>query len=530
MPPVPSIFTGEPSFPKIDLGQAAQFRTEHDDPSSPQTPPGLGLLARNGRLMSQDLGAKVRTSILALQGRQAVIMAVNVVVGVILARKLGPAVFGLYGIATFCLSLITMATDFGIGGSLVQRKGVFGEHEVSVVFTLQTGISVAAATLVWILAPLSLSIYRQAPHELVWIIRSLSLSILLSPIGTTARLQLEREIQFHKIATIDISGMVVSNAVILGMVYSGMGVWSFVAGNIANALATTFGAWLVIRYRPRFVIDWKLVRELLSFGIFFQFGNITNEAAGWIIPLIAGASLGPAAVGLLTWASSNARRPLMVVDNVMRVAFPHFSRLQEHPEELGRQVGLYFRRLLLLCFAWTFLSILLGAPMTHLVYTDKWLPGLVALQLFAFGLALDVVNWVGGMTLNAVGGVKDTAKWTLTKSILAICGAFLGLHLWGINGIPLASIVASLISGTGILFHLRKRIPIHFPDLWMPSIPFLLAGLAYLPFWFLGGGARLAGGWCIGVGMIGWTAWKGYKEFSGGRIAVKTEQGGDLVG
>jgi teichuronic acid exporter len=467
--------------------------------------------------MNHELGRKVRTSILALQGRQAGIFAINMGVGIVLARKLGPEVFGLYGIATFCLSLITMVTDFGLGASLVQRKGTFGEHEISVAFTLQSAIAVLAAALIWALAPLSLLVYRQAPHELVWIIRSLSLSVLLSPIGTTAKLQLERGIEFHKIATIDITAMLVGNAVVLGMVFSGMGVWSFVAGNVANALSTTIGSWLMIRYRPRFVVDRKLAKELLSFGVFFQFGNITNEAAGWIIPLISGASLGAAAVGLLTWASSNGRRPLMIVENVMRVAFPHFSRLQEHPEELASQVGLYFRRLLLVCYAWAFLAVLLGAPMTHLVYTDKWMPGLVALQLFAFGLSLDVVNWVGGMTLTAVGGVKETAKWTMVKSVLAISGAFVGVHVMGIVGIPIASIAASLISGTGLLFQLRKRLPIRLRELWGPSIPFLLAGMAYLPLWYGGGRLRLAGSWGIGTAMIGWTVWRGYMEFVAGR-------------
>ena len=469
--------------------------------------------------MHNELGSKVRRSILALQGRQFVIMAINLGVGVVLARKLGPEIFGLFGIATFCLSLVTMATDFGLAGSLVQRKEAFGEHEISVAFTLQTIVSVCAAALVWCLAPLSLLVYKQSPHELVWIIRSLSLPILLSPIGTTARLQLEREIQFHKIATIDVVSLVAGNTVLLFMVFSGRGVWSFVGGNIAGALTTSIVSWTMIRFRPRFVLDFGLARQLLSFGMFFQFGNITNEAAGWIIPLISGASLGPAAVGLLTWASSNGRRPLMVVDNVMRVAFPHFSRLQEHPEELAHQVGLYFRRLLLLCYAWAFLAVLLGAPMTHLVYTDKWMPGLVALQLFAFGLAFDVANWVGGMTLTAIGGVKETAKWTAVKSILAISGAFVGVHLLGINGIPLASILASLVSGVGLLYNLRKRIPLDLSELWTPSLPFLAGAVAFLPLWLAGGMYRAAGSWAIGMVAIGWTAWKGYRELRQGRLA-----------
>lgn len=475
--------------------------------------------------MSEDLSGRVRKSIIALQGRQALILAMNLGVGIILARKLDPEIFGLYGIAMFCLSLITMATNFGLAASLVQRKEEFGEHEISVAFTLQSGVSILAAALLWFLAPLSLLVYRSAPPELVWIIRSLAVPILFSPIITIVRLQLERSIQFQKIATIDVLGMVVGNAATLFLVFADHGIWSFVWGNLAGTFATAIVSWFMAKFRPRIAFDRKLSRQLFSFGMFFQFEMITNEAAGWIIPLISGASLGPAAVGLLTWASSNGRRPLMIVDNVMKVAFPHFARLQENPSELGRQVGLYFRRLLLVCYAWALLGWFLGEPMTRLVYTDKWLPGLAALQLFALGLGVDVANWVGGMTLTAIGGVRQTAKWTLVKSVLAIGCAFGFIPFFGMEGIPLASIVASAVSGAGIFHDLGKRMPLNYSDLWKPSLPFIALGLAFLPLLLSGGTGLAVGRWALGAVAIAWTVWKGLKEFRAPKPVLETTEG-----
>lgn len=462
--------------------------------------------------MSEQLGGKVRKSILALQGRQALIMVMNLGVGIILSRELTPEIFGLYGIAMFCLSIITMATDFGLAGSLVQRKQDFGEHEVCVAFTLQAVVAFSSAALLWLLAPLAMLVYKDADPDLVWIIRSLAVPLVLSPIAATAKLQLEREIKFDKIAVIDVVTMVVGNAVVLWMVFAGYGVWSFVWGNAVGGVVTAMISWSLISYRPRIRFDLKLTKELLSFGVYFQFSTITNDAAGWIVPLISGASLGPAAVGLLTWASSNGRRPLMIVESVMRVAFPHFSRLQDQREELGRQVGNYFRRLLLFCYAWALLGIVLGETMTRLVYTDKWLPGLQALQLFAIGLALDVANWVGGMTLNALGGVKETAKWTTVKAALAIGGSFVFLHAFGMVGIPMASIVASLVSGAGIMYHLRRRIPLRSRDMVLPAIPFLLLGAVYAPFVLLDLPAREIAAWVVGAIAIAWTTFKGLRE------------------
>lgn len=463
-------------------------------------------------MSAESLGKRVRSSILALQGRQAIMLAMNLGVGIVLARELDPAVFGLYGIASFCLSLVTMATDFGLAGSLVQRRDQLGHHEISVAFTIQALVAIGASLLIWLLSPLSLLAYRSAPSELTWVIRSMIPLVLLSPIVTTAKIQLERDLQFKKIAGIDISATVVGNIATLTLVFMGWGVWSFIVANVLGGIVGTALSWTLIPRRPSLRFDRRLTKELFSFGFFFQFGNITNEAAGWIIPLISGMSLGPAAVGLLTWASSNGRRPLMVVENVMRVAFPHFSRLQDDPEELARQLDLYLRRLLGLCFYWAAMAVLLAKPMTVIVYTAKWLPGAVCLQLFAMALALDVANWVGGMSLTAIGGVKATARWTLVKSLIAIGGSFVLVRTTGMEGIPLASALASAVSGVGILVELRKRVPVGIIRHVLLMVPFaVVAGAQLATEWLFPAFATMSG-WGLGVALSAGFAYRTWRE------------------
>lgn len=470
--------------------------------------------------MSTNLASRVRSSMIAMQGRQAILLLMNLGVGIVLARMLEPEVFGLYAIATFCLSLVTMATDFGLAGSLVQRKGEVGHHELSVAFTVQGLVAIAAAAFVWFAAPLALLVYKSADKDLVWIIRSLVPMILLSPIFTTVKVQLERELQFGKIAGIEIASITVVNLFNIILVFAGFEVWAFVIANLLGTFTGTTIAWMMIKFRPSFRIDIPLAKELFSFGMFFQFGSITNAAAGWVIPLVSGATLGPAAVGLLTWASSNGRRPLMVVESVMRVAFPHFSRLQDQPEELARQIDLYMRRLLGLCYYWGAMGILLAEPMTRIVYTEKWVPGVLALQIFALALALDVANWVGGMSLIAVGGVKETARWTLLKSILAIGGALTLVRVMGIEGVPVAAAIASLLSGIGIFVDLRKKTPVRVLRHVLLAVPFLiLVGVHLLVGVFVPAWAEWSG-WALGSILTAIFGWKAWKELAGRKSEV----------
>jgi len=476
-----------------------------------------------GQVVSQPLGKRVRSSILALQGRQALLLLLNLGVGVVLARVLDPAIFGLWAIAQFCLSLVTMATDFGLAGSLVQRKQELGHHEISVAFTVQALVALAAGAVVWFAAPLVLLVYRNVDPDLVWIVRSLVPMILLSPIFTTAKVQLERELQFPKIAGIDIAVYVVGTATTLALVFLGMKVWAFAIANVAGTVAGTAISWMLIRHRPSIRFDRALTKELFSFGLFFQAGNLTNQAAGWVIPLVSGASLGPAAVGLLTWASSNGRRPLMVVENVMRVAFPHFSRLQDQPLELGRQINLYLRRLLALCYYWAAMGILLAEPMTRIVYTEKWTPGVPSLQLYALALAADIANWVGGMSLTAVGGVKETARWTLLKSILAIGGSLFLVRTMGMEGVPLASAFASLVSGAGIFVDLRRKIPVSVLPHALLALPFAAVALAHLALNRFLPSTSVWSGWLLGLALTAGFAGLAWRELGLSRKFARSE-------
>jgi hypothetical protein len=89
-------------------------------------------------------------------------------------------------------------------------------------------------------------------------------------------------------------------------------------------------------------------------------------------------------------------------------------------------------------------------------------------------------------------------------------------------GIPLASFLASVISGAGILIDLRKRIPVDFSHLWKPGIPILLIGMCYLPFFaaplLWQGVAR----WTLGVAIVAWSGWWALREFRPNHSRVAT--------
>jgi teichuronic acid exporter len=425
----------------------------------------------------EEIHRKARKGITALQLRQFLLQGFQLLTGVILARLLGPEEFGIYAISTFLVAQISSFSDFGLSASLIQQKEEISEHELRVGFSAQFVLLFSIAALAFCATPFLHIVYPKASSQLPWLVRSLLLLLLISPFRTVPILRLERNLDFSRIAFVDIAESISFQLVAVVCAYLGMGIWSFAIaaatrGCVGLAMAYRLSPWL-----PRFAWDWPLVKRMSKFGIGFQAQAMVNEAAGWATPLLAGGYLGPAAVGFLTWASSNGKRPLILVESVMRVTYPHISRIQDSTEEVRRIVGTYLRWLLTACGMWLVLSVALGEPMTKIVYTPKWLPGLVLLQFFAAGLVLDVLNWVVGVTGNALGMTRRVAVWVAVKSVLSVGITFALLPLLGKTAVPLAWVVASMASGYGIVRLVQGRIGSLWGDITKGATPGVIVAI-----------------------------------------------------
>ena len=95
-----------------------------------------------------------------------------------------------------------------------------------------------------------------------------------------------------------------------------------------------------------------------------------------VTPLFVVTYAGAAAVGYVNWAKNFALAPLMLSESFGRVAFPAFSRIQEDREFLAKAVESSIRCMTLVMFPFTALMVALGPEIVHVVFTNKWLPGL----------------------------------------------------------------------------------------------------------------------------------------------------------
>jgi O-antigen/teichoic acid export membrane protein len=413
-----------------------------------------GTSRRERRLLKQtqviqeagELNARALRGIKLLLGRQLALQLVTSVAGVVLARLLAPADFGVFIIATFVVQLFALIGDCGLAPALIQRRQDPSDLDLRVAFTVQQALTTVVVAALLLAAPFVTRVYPRSPEGMLWLVRVLAFSLYLTSWRSMGTLQMERNLRYAPLAWIEVVEAVSYQLVAVGLVVAGFGIWALVWATLLRGLLGTALAYSVAPWPLRPALDRERVRLILGSGLRFQAQTILNQCAGWVTPVLAGGVAGPHAVGLLAWAASNGRKPLLLVDNVMRVVFPHISRLQDDTREVERTLLRYLTYLLLAAGLWLAAVVVAAGPVVRIVYTEKWEPGVPALALYSLALVPDVFSWTLSMALNGLGRIGHVTTVTGARNLLFILATFPLLLRFGYNGVAGAYLLAGLAS------------------------------------------------------------------------------------
>ena len=172
--------------------------------------------------------------------------------------------------------------------------------------------------------------------------------------------------------------------------------------------------------------------------------------------------IGTQGLGYIGWASRWAGLPLRIVmDNLTKVAFPTFARLQHDKVRLAKAVEVSLKYMCLLAFPILVGMGFLALPVTHLIprYV-KWLPAIIPLYIYLYNSAWASISTSLTNLLNATGHIKSTFKlmlmWTgltwLTMPFMAIKFGYLGVaYATGI--IATSSLVTILLAKKHVDFN-----------------------------------------------------------------------------
>jgi PST family polysaccharide transporter len=393
----------------------------------------------------QDLKKKSLKGMSALFVRQVLVKIIFFAGNIVLARILAPQIFGIYAIVNFVVAFFSTFGDVGIGAALIQKKGALSREELSTTFWLQQMLVWLVVGVVVLIAPLALKVYPSLPPVGVWLIRAMAVSFLFSSLKTIPAILMERDIDFKRIAWVDITENLAFQAVAISCAYMGFEVWSFILAAITRALLGAVIIYALSPWRPSFHYRFKSVKGLVRFGLPYQANGILNFIKDAVTPLFVGAYAGAAAVGYVNWARNFAFAPLIITETFGRVAFPAFSKLQDDRELLARTIERSIRLMTLVMFPVTAIMVALGPEMTHVVFTDKWMPGIWS---FYFYCTTPLIIGIMLPMYSAILSLGKSAVLLKMTGLLLILEWGIGVPFvmkYGFNGISFSQPIISLV-------------------------------------------------------------------------------------
>ncbi len=357
--------------------------------------------------VSSDPGGLGHRSITALlwgTGGSVVRIGLQIGAQIVLARILGPELYGAFAVALVAVMLSSLFADVGLAYGLIQKPTV-SQDDIRFVFTWQVLLGLTMTLLLWLSAPLVANL--SGNPRLADVVAMLAPSCLINSASATSGALLRREMDFK---TLNIAA-VVSYAVgfllfAIPMALAGAGVASLVAGFMVQAVV--MGA--IQYWRSRHAVTPLLWQPgapgILSFGLTVLATNVVNWAMSSIDRAIVGSTMGLAAAGLYSTAYNLISAPLLTALSLLQSVFYSASaRLQDDREQLRRGLRALFGAVTLFC-APIFGGVATSAETIFLtLYGERWVGGgdvlaPLALAMPAYllmGLATPVL-WASGAT------------------------------------------------------------------------------------------------------------------------------------
>ena len=215
---------------------------------------------------------------------------------------------------------------------------------------------------------------------------------------------------------------------------------------------------------------------MLKFGIPYQLNTLLAMVKDDGMTLFLGSILGPTGVGLLGWAQKWAFAPLrFFMDQVIKVTFPAFSRMQDNKKELSNALSKSIFYICLLVFpSLTFLIIVAPSLVEVIPKYNKWSPALLALMLLSANAAIAAVTTPITNAFNAIGKISLTFKlmimWTTLTWLFVPALAI----SYGVSGAALGFVLVGL-SSVVALYLAKKYVEINYLEILLK--PILISGV-----------------------------------------------------
>ena len=394
-------------------------------------------------MSEQNIKTKTISNFLWRFAERSGAQGVSFIVSLVLARMIAPSAYGSIALVTVFTTILQVFVDSGLGNALIQKKDA-DDIDFSTVFYFNITVCCILYVGVFFAAPAIARFYRDL--SLTPVIRVLSLTLIISGVKNVQQAYVSRKLIFRRFFFATLGGTLGAAAVGIFMAKRGYGIWALVAQQIFNAAVDTIILWITVRWRPRRVFSFSRLKGLLSYGSRLLAASLINTVYNEVRQLIIGKVYSSED---LAYYNRGKQFPHFIVQNINSsidsVLFPVMSGAQEdrsHVRAMAQKsimTSSYIMWPLMAGLAVT------GENLIRVLLTDKWLPALPFLYVFAFVEGMQPIHTSNLNAIKAMGRSDIFLKMEILKKSIGIAMILFTMRI-SVLAIAVGNVIYTIIA------------------------------------------------------------------------------------
>lgn len=367
---------------------------------------------------------------------------VTFIVSLVLARILGPEVYGTVAIVLVFIAIFDVFVDSGLGNALIQKKDA-DDVDFSSVFYFNIAACIVLYLIVFLLAPVFALLYKN--DMFVPVLRVMGLELVISGFKNIQFAYVSRHLEFKKFFFATLTGTIIAAPVGIVMALRGYGVWAIVAQNLSNITIDTIILWITVKWRPKKTFSWEKLKGLLSYGWKLLASSLLETVYQKLRQLIIGRRYSTTDLAYYNKGETFPNTAVNNVNSAMNsVLFPVMSENQDNPENIKTitkkaiSIGSYVLMPMMAGLA------ACAEPLVLLMLGEAWLPCVPYLQVFCFVYAFYPFHVANLNAIKAVGRSDIYLKQEIAKKIVGILAIIITMRI-NVFAIALGLVFTDLI-------------------------------------------------------------------------------------
>jgi len=414
--------------------------------------------------LKKNLKGRSVRGLQAVFGGRGMVIVLETIGTMILARLLFPADYGLIAMVAVVVNFAVIFRDIGLSSATVWSEKL-SQQLITNMFWISIGIGTVLTAIVATMAPAIAWFYNEP--RLVGITFAMLPAFIFSSAMLQHQALLRRQMKFGRLALIR---LVASTGGILSAVicaWNGMEYWSLVVQRVSSSILLAILTWSFCHWLP------GMPRKCHDTGTFLRFGG--NLSAGRLIQyllrnadnIILGYYAGSYQLGIYSKAYALLMLPLRHVNEPFSsVVVPALSRIQSEPKRFRN----YYIKALSVTAMISVPIAIFAAVASHdiirVLLGEKWDESATIFLYLVPVAFLGSFNVASGWIYISLGYVKRQLRMQLVTGPLGLLAMLIGVR-WGIKGMAIALSVVGIICWLPRMLYCYHGTPVSLKDLFV---------------------------------------------------------------